>query len=69
MKNLVKVAFLLDCLLMFATRTISSNDWECGFLENVENDPVSLDVSAQLHCFYHEDARMHNSEISEEGRS
>ena len=48
MKNLVKVAFLLDCLLMFATRTISSNDWECGFLENVENDAVSLDATTLL---------------------
>ena len=66
MKNLVKVAFLLDCLLMFATRTISANDWECGFLENDENDPVA---SAHLHFFYHEDTRMHNSETSEEGCS
>ena len=69
MTNPVEVAFLLDCLLMLATRALSANDWKCVFLENVENAPVPLDASAQLHCFYHEDARMHNSEISEEGRS
>lgn len=54
---------------MFAARAISTNNWECGFLENDENDPVSLDASAQLHFFYHEDKDMHNSEASDEGRS
>ena len=45
-----------------------ANDWERVILvSDVAVSPVSLDASAQLHFFYHEESP--NNEVSEEGRS
>ena len=60
MTNPVEVAFLLDCLLMLATRALSANDWKCVFLENVENDAVSLDATTLLLSRGRTDAQQRN---------
>ena len=54
---------------MLAGQGIFANELECVILEHDENEPVSLDASAQLQFFCHEDTHLHNSEACEEGCS
>ena len=54
---------------MLAGQGIFVNELECAFLEHEENDRVTLNASAQLQFFYHEDTHLRNSGASEEGCS